>query len=307
MQLFSLIYLLPALILLFLLINTGKWHIRAPISKVTRRFSSKMFTFGLFVFGASFLNIASKTVDSFMIIGLKGLEQTAIFLIASYLVTLMDLPARSLNAIATPIISESWKNKDYQNIRQIYQKSSVTLLIAGLLVYLLVLLNIHNLTSFLGKDYAEVPMVVLIMGLAKLIDLGTGVNGQIITTSTNWRFDFFTNVLLTLIAFPLNFFLIKQFGIIGAAYSNLIAIFVYNVVRFSFIYKKYGWQPYSFAHIRILITGIVVYFIVKNIPAMPNIYVDSIVRTGLILLLFLPAIRWMNISEEINKMMKFKS
>jgi O-antigen/teichoic acid export membrane protein len=145
------------------------------------------------------------------------------------------------------------------------------------------------------------------MGLAKLIDLGTGVNGQIITTSTNWRFDFFTNVLLTLIAFPLNFFLIKQFGIIGAAYSNLIAIFVYNVVRFSFIYKKYGWQPYSFAHIRILITGIVVYFIVKNIPAMPNIYVDSIVRTGLILLLFLPAIRWMNISDEINKMMKFKS
>jgi hypothetical protein len=56
-----------------------------------------------------------------------------------------------------------------------------------------------------------------------------------------------------------------------------------------------------------LITGIVVYFIVKNIPAMPNIYVDSIVRTGLILLLFLPAIRWMNISDEINKMMKFKS
>jgi O-antigen/teichoic acid export membrane protein len=219
----------------------------------------------------------------------------------------MDLPARSLNAIATPIISESWKNKDYQNIRQIYQKSSVTLLVAGLLVYLLVLLNINNLTSFLGKDYAEVPIVVLIMGLAKLIDLGTGVNGQIITTSTNWRFDFFTNVLLTLIAFPLNFFLIKSFGIIGAAYSNLIAIFVYNVVRFSFIYKKYGWQPYSFAHIKILITGIVVYLIVKNIPAMPNIYVDSIVRTGLILLLFIPAIRWMNISDEINKMMRFKS
>jgi O-antigen/teichoic acid export membrane protein len=307
MNLFSLIYLLPALILVIILKNTGKWHIKSPISNVTKRFSSKMFTFGMFVFGASFLNIASKTVDSVMIIGLKGLEQTAIFLIASYLVTLMDLPARSLNAIATPIISESWKNKDYNNIKQIYQKSSVTLLIAGLLVYLLVLLNIHNLTSFLGKDYAEVPMVVLIMGLAKLIDLGTGVNGQIITTSTNWRFDFFTNVLLTLIAFPLNFFLIKQFGIIGAAYSNLIAIFVYNVVRFSFIYKKYGWQPYSFAHIKILMTGIVVYLIVKNIPAMPNIYVDSIVRTGLILLLFLPAIRWMNISEEINKMMKFKS
>ena len=232
MKMLSLTFLLPVVILLMVLIRSKEWKINFTISNVTRRFKTKMFTFGLYVFGATFLNIASKTVDSFMIIGLKGLDQTAICVIATYLVTFMDLPVRSLHSIATPIISESWKEKNYANISMIYHKSTVTLLIAGLFVYMMALLNINNLTKFLGTAYAAVPGIVLIMGIAKLVDLGTGVNGQIISTSINWKFDFYTNVLLTIIAFPLNFIMIKNFGIIGAAFSNLIAIFVFNFVKY---------------------------------------------------------------------------
>ncbi len=302
MKMLSLTFLLPAVILLMVLIRSKEWKINFTISNVTRRFKTKMFTFGLYVFGATFLNIASKTVDSFMIIGLKGLDQTAIFVIATYLVTFMDLPVRSLHSIATPIISESWKEKNYANISMIYHKSTVTLLIAGLFVYLMALLNINNLTKFLGTAYAEVPGIVLIMGIAKLIDLGTGVNGQIISTSINWKFDFYTNVLLTIIAFPLNFIMIKNFGIIGAAFSNLIAIFVFNFVRYLFIYKKYGWQPYNFKHIKILLVSLFIFAVVYFIPFMVNIYLDTLIRSVLFTILFIPAILWIKVSDEINEM-----
>ena len=214
----------------------------------------------------------------------------------------MDLPVRSLHSIATPIISESWKEKNYNNISSIYHKSTVTLLIAGLFVYLIAMLNINNLAQFLGPGYAAVPTIVLIMGIAKLVDLGTGVNGQIISTSINWRFDFYTNVLLTIISFPLNFFMIKNFGIIGAAFSNLIAIFVFNFVRFSFIWKKYGWQPYSLKHIKILAVSLLIFGLVYMIPFVMNIYVDTIVRSILFTALFIPAILYIKVSEEINEM-----
>ena len=140
------------------------------------------------------------------------------------------------------------------------------------------------------------------MGLAKIIDLGTGVNGPIIATSINWRFDFFTNVLLTLMAFPLNFFMITHFGIIGAAYSNLIAISIFNAVRFGFIYKKYGWQPYGFAHIKVIIVSLVLFLAVYAIPFVTNIYVDTVFRTVLFAGLFIPAMLRMNVSEEFNTM-----
>ena len=255
----------------------------------------------MFVFGATFLGVASRTVDSFMIIGLKGLEKTAVFTIAAYLVTFMDLPFRSITSIATPIISESWKDKNYANILSIYKKSTVTLLVTGLFIYLMVLLNINNLVVFLNADaWAEVPVIVLIMGLAKIIDLGTGVNGQIIGTSLFWRFDFFTNVLLTLMAFPLNFILITHFGIIGAAFSNLIAITVFNAIRFGFIYKKYGWQPYDLVHVKVILVSIVVFAAVFAIPFMMNIYVDTFIRSALFAFIFIPAMLRMKVSEEFN-------
>ncbi len=263
-----------------------------------------MFTFSLFIFGASFLNILSRTVDSFMIIGLKGLEKTAVFTIASYLVTLMDLPFRSINAIATPVLSESWKEKNYINIQSIYRKSTITLLIAGLFIFLLVLLNINNLVIYLSDEWAEVPVIVLIMGIAKLIDLGTGVNGQIIGTSINWRFDFYTNVLLSFLAIPLNFFLIREFGIIGAAFSNLGALFIYNAVRFYFIYRKYGWQPYQWAHLKIILGCCTLFLFLYSLPFVMNIYVDSILKSATFAILFVLLITRLKVSDEINDMVR---
>lgn len=301
---FSIIYLLPVLILLIILARTGEWRMTPNISKVTKRFKGKMFTFSLFIFGASFLNILSRTVDSFMIIGLKGLEKTAVFTIASYLVTLMDLPFRSINAIATPVLSESWKEKNYANILTIYRKSTITLLIAGLFIFLMVLLNINNLVIFLSDEWAEVPLIVLIMGIAKLIDLGTGVNGQIIGTSINWKFDFYTNVLLSFLAIPLNFFLIREFGILGAAFSNLGALLIYNSVRYYFIYKKYGWQPYQWAHLKIILSCAALFLLVYSVPFIMNIYVDSILKSATFAILFVLLITRLKVSDEINDIVR---
>ena len=297
---FCLLYLIPVIILFIILRRTGNFNFNFRVSKVTSRFKSKMFTFGMFVFGATFLNIASRTVDSFVVLGLKGLEATAVFLLGSYLASLMDLPMRSITSIATPVIAESWREKKYENIFNVYRKSTVTLLVAALFIFNLVMLNVNNLSFFLGKSFAEVPMIVLIMGLAKIIDLGTGVNGQIIATSGNWKFDFYTNVLLTLIALPLNFFLITRLGIVGGAVATLISVFIFNLTRFIFIYRKYGWQPYGFPHVKIILVSIITFYAAYALPLIANIYLDTVFRTIFFAALYVPAILRMNISDELN-------
>ena len=307
-NLFCFLYFIPVLILFIILRRTGNFNFNFRVSKVTARFKNKMFTFGMFVFGATFLNIASRTVDSFVVLGLKGLGATAVFLLGSYLASLMDLPMRSITSIATPVISESWREKNYKNIYEVYRKSTVTLLVAALFIFNLVMLNVNNLSFFLGKSFAEVPMIVLIMGIAKIIDLGTGVNGQIIATSGNWKFDFYTNVLLTIIALPLNFILITRLGIVGGAVATLISVFIFNLTRFIFIYRKYGWQPYGFSHVKILLISIITFYAVYAVPFIVNIYIDSVFRTMFFAALYVPAILRMNVSDELNltagKMMK---
>ena len=297
---FCFLYLIPVIVLFIILRCTGEFNFNFRISRLTARLKYKMFTFGMFVFGATFLNIASRTMDSFVVLGLKGLEATAVFLLGSYLASLMDLPMRSITSIATPVIAESWREKNYANIYSVYKKSTVTLLVAAFFIFNLVMLNVNNLSVFLGKSFEEVPKIVFIMGIAKIIDLGTGVNGQIIATSGNWKFDFYTNVILTLIALPLNFILIKNLGIVGGAYATLVSVFIFNLTRYIFIYRKYGWQPYGFPHLKIILISIITFCAAYALPFISNIYVDTVFRTMFFSALYVPAILRMNVSDELN-------
>jgi O-antigen/teichoic acid export membrane protein len=302
MNSFGFVYLLPCIALLMVLRKTGEWHFTFNISSVTRRLKYKMMGFALYIFGAQFLNVLSRTFDTFALAAIseKGLRDTAVFTIATYIVTLMEIPQRSLVSISVPVIAESWKNKDLDNIRTVYKKSVTNLMVMGLFVFGLLWLNIHNLSHFLGKEYAAIEGIVLLMGIGKIIDLGTGVNGQLIATSSYWRFDFFTNVIYTLLALPLNYILIKQFGLMGAAYANLIAVTIYNTIRFLFIWKKFGFQPYHWHNLFILLIGAGTYTLIYFLPKLSNIYFDSMLRGGLFILIFGSLIHFTRVAPDLS-------
>ena len=78
------------------------------ISPVTSRLKGKMINFGLFVFGAQFLNLLSRTVDTFILASKseRGLEDAAVFTIATYVIALMEIPQRSIISISVPVLAE---------------------------------------------------------------------------------------------------------------------------------------------------------------------------------------------------------
>ena len=303
--LFSLTYLLPVLALLWILLRSHQWQLKwQPISRVTQRLKKRMISFALFVFGAQFLNVLVRTNDTFLIFGLKGLNETGIFAIATYVIAVLEIPQRSINSISIPILAESWKNKNLGNIRNIYHKSVSNLLAIALCLFGLIWLNIHNLSFFLNgltkhkqTDYSLIESVVLIMGIAKVIDLGTGINAQIIGTSNYWKFDFATNICYLIFSIPLNFVLIKHFGLPGLALSNLMALFLYNSVRYWFLWKKFNLQPYTFRHLFVTLTSAMIYLLVFHIPAMGNLYTDTLYRSLIFLALFLPTVYYSKIAQ----------
>jgi O-antigen/teichoic acid export membrane protein len=303
---FSFSYLLPVIILFFILRRTGEFNFVTQISPATTRLKSKMMNFGLFIFGAQFLNLLSRTVDTFILSSKsdRGLEDAAVFTIATYIITLMEVPQRSITSISVPILAENWKNKDLRNISNIYSKSVNNLLLIGLGMFGLMWLNIHNLAAYLGKDYTGIETILLFMGIGKLIDLGTGANSQIISTSNYWKVDFTTNVIYTIIALPLNYLLIAAYGLTGAAYAFLISMIVYNSMRFGFLWFKFGLQPFVLKNLLAVLLTIICTAVVYYIPKFPSVVIDGVIRSIAFLLLFLPAIYFTKISEEINGIIK---
>ena len=218
------------------------------------------------------------------------------------MVSVLQAPFRSLVAITIPILSRAWKDKNHLEIQRIYQRTSINMLGFSLFVFFLIWLNFENGISFfnINPDYLEGRWVFFLLGIVTIIELGTGVNGQIIGTSTYWRFELWTSLLLTLMIIPLSYTLTVKYGILGPAIANLVSFSVYNFIRYYFLWKKFKMQPFSIKTLELLLIAISTYFIVyfctKNLNGLTAIISSLVLFSTAFISLFY----WRNISPDVK-------
>lgn len=302
--LFACMYVVPVLILMGHLYKLNYFNFSIKISKVTRRLKKHILTFSIFIFSGQVLGLIARTSDTIIISSQSsnGLADTAVFTIATFLIALMEVPMRGMMGIAASIIAYAWKDKDMPKIGEMYQKTALNLTIIGLAIGCTIYLNTSNLVSYFGPVYQTLPNIILILGIAKLVDLGTGLNSQILLSSKYWKIDFGTNMFFVFLSIPLNYFLVNKYGVVGSAYANFIATVVYNLVRLLFIWKLFNLQPYTTKNIQALAIAAVAFFIAYLIPTFSNFIVDAFIRSFAFITMYLIAIVGFKTSIDLNDM-----
>ncbi len=111
--LFSLSYIVPVGILFFVLRGTKNFQFNPTISPLTLRIKGRMISFGLYIFGAQFLNLLSRTVDTFILSSksARGLSDAAVFTIATYVVTSWRCLSEALPLYLFPCLQSRGKTK----------------------------------------------------------------------------------------------------------------------------------------------------------------------------------------------------
>jgi O-antigen/teichoic acid export membrane protein len=249
-KMFSLTYILLAAVLLFLLIRSGEIHLTLRVSRVTQKFSKKILLLCSFIWGGGLIQNIAYVFDSIVIAAVvpNGLAMAGIFSLAQNIASLIQAPQRGIIAASIGHLSRAWKDKDFGKIRIIYQRSSINQLIFACGIFVLIWMNfLDGVKNFhLQPAYEQAMPVFLYLGLWRIVDMGTGVNSQIIGTSTLWRFEFFTGMILLAITLPLNYILAKKLGVVGPAIATLISYVIYNIIRYTFLLKKFGLQPFNY-------------------------------------------------------------
>lgn len=267
------------------------------LDKPIRRQIINLCFFGILTGASPFI---VENIDKYMVVESYGLTGTGIYAIAFAFATIISLPARSLYSIAYTVIAEAWKNENMAEIKSVYQKSCISQLIATLFLFLLVWANIHNIYHYLPPAYAAGEYVIFFIGLGYLIDASTGVNGVILATSKFYKYDSFFYVALIGITIGANLIFIPIYGLTGAAIASAVTFFIFNLFRYLFILLLFKMQPYTYKTPLTIVTGVVVYYIVNAIPSVPNFIVDTILRSGIITLLFGGTVYCLRLSEDIN-------
>lgn len=299
---YSCIFFISVCILTIVVFNKKAIPVQVHLSRLTRRLSPMMVKFGGAYFLSAVFNIVARTNDTIIIASQSsgGLVDAAIFTIATYLITVMDVPQRSMVGAAIPQISEAWKDNDLLKLERLYKKTALNLLIVGLAIMGIVLINIPVLLKFLGPAYQGLPQLLLILGISKLIDLGTGLNSQILQLSKHWKIDLYTNMLFVALSIILNYLLTKKYGIIGTAYGGLTAIVVFNFTRFIYIKKIYKLQPFSKENPLTLIFTTIFYLAVTQLPSLGNIWTNALIKSIIFIGGFSFFIIKFKISKDIN-------
>jgi O-antigen/teichoic acid export membrane protein len=301
---FAFLYAFTSLGLLIYLVKKHQIAFTLKTSVMTRRMAKKMLPFGIFFFLASFFTILAKTFDTLLISSVLGLTHTGVFSFSSYLTSVIEGPQRGLISISTPVIAQAWKDKDMGRIERIYKQSSINMLIFAGFLFGLIWLNLHNAFDIfkLDPEYLKGETVLLLLGITKVVELGTGVNAQIIATSRYWRVDLLSTVFLLLMLIPLNYLLIKKFGINGVALGTLIAYVLFNVVRFTFIWVKFKMQPFNWRTLLAIGILFVNYLIAHYLVRVSNPFVEallqSVVYVGLTAILLIAC----KVSEDVDRL-----
>lgn len=238
-----------ALILFLYLVFTKKIHFTFKVSKVSRRYFKKILALCSFVYAGVLIFTISKVFDSIVIASVldDGLAKAGIFALAQIMTSVIQAPQRGIIAASIPHLSKAWKDKNMALLQKIYQRSSINLLIFSFGIFILIALNYTEaIRTFNLKDaYLLGFSAFIFLGLTTVVELGTGVNAQIIGTSTYWTFELFSGIILLVVMLPLTYILAKQYDIIGPAIANLISITIYNIVRIIFLWKKFKLFPFT--------------------------------------------------------------
>ena len=282
----------------------GQLHLQPKLQFITKARAKEMSEYSLFGLLNSLGSQLAFRIDTLMVAGMINISSGGVYAIVNVISDVIMKPARGIIAISSPIISKSWAINDLEEIQMIYKKSSTILLIIGCFVFLGIWGSIDDLITVMPNSETIRPgkYVILFLGLAKLFDLSTSVNSEIISYSKAFRFNFYALLILAVLNVIFNLIFIPQYQIVGAAMATFCSIALFNLVKLIFIWIKFKMQPFSKSTLQILtIVGLnwaIIFFLPLNFNPIVNILLRSILLT----LIYGSLILYFRVSPDVNDM-----
>lgn len=276
----------PTLILFVYLLYRGEIFFKPDFSMIRQNLLRPMISLSVYGLLIGFSQIAISQVDSILINFIKNPAQTGIYAITFYYGTLVILPSRAVFRIAPTFIAEAFKKNDLETISSIQYKSCLNQLLLGTGLFVLLWLNIDNVFRILPPEYLAGKYVIFFIGIANLISMAGGLSSQVITNSDLYRYNGIFVFIYLFLTVMLNIILIKTIGIVGAAMAAMLSIFVFNLVKFVFIRRRFKIQPYDRNHLKIIIIGATSFLVVNVFSYPDSLILNILIKSTLFGLFF---------------------
>lgn len=299
------IYLFTLLGMIIYMIRNGMFKLSFNWASLSTPFRKEYIQYSLITLLGTAGSILIMKIDSLMVASMIGLDANAIYAIGFAIAVVIEMPRRAVSQVVMPVIAEKFALNQSKEINTLYKSVAVNQLLLCLLIFLGIWANIDNLYHFVPNRevYQAGKWVVLLIGLGKLCDVLFSVNGEIIVFSRFYIFNITSTLLMCVMVVVLNLLMIPVWGIEGAALSSLLAMFFHNLVKYLYVKKRLGFDPFSWDIAKIVLLGLLVYGVnYFLIPTFEPVLLDIFLRSALIVLLYGLGIWAMRIAPDSQQM-----
>jgi O-antigen/teichoic acid export membrane protein len=288
--------------LIFYLNRIGEWHWKPDWTFLHPDLRKELIQFiGFGAFGGFALLVAAKS-DLFMVGSLQAVKAAGVYAIAAYLATVIEIPTKSLYAASASSVAQYLSEDNRTALEKLYKSVSINLLVAGLLLFGSIWISIDSLFALLpnGSELSEGKWVFLFIGLARVIEMGTGLNNYMVYYSQYYRYSLVSLGILAATNILLSLWLIPKLGMTGAALATMISITGYNMISIGLVWLKFGLQPFTENTWKTVVLALAAFFFANLIPVSGFELADLFLRSGFYVLIFgVLALRF-RMSEDLN-------
>ncbi|MFT5848136.1 MAG: O-antigen/teichoic acid export membrane protein [Psychroserpens sp.] len=301
------VYILRALIMMCYAFST-----RLPVFRFGKidKLSSILKYSSLIIIAGSIATIILD-LDKFMLNNYIDIEKVAYYSVAVFIATVIAVPQRAMHQILLPLTAQFLNENNKEALKDLYQRSSLTLYVISGFIFLLIVLNINQLYAIIPSEFGDGLIVVFLISVAKLYDNLLGNNNAILFNSDYYRMVLVFGVILAVLAVLLNLILIPMYGVNGAGLATFIAIVVYNTIKIIFVKRKFNMIPFTSETLKItiLLLILVIAFYFWEFPF--NAYLNIVLKSMAIGVVYALVIYKLNVSEDITeairKYLRFKN
>lgn len=270
---------------------------------IGRPFFKESMDFGLFNMMAGASNSIISNIDIVML-GLllthDSLTRTGFYAIMVYLGNAVLMPTRGLGTIASPLIAKFTEEGNKEKLMNMYERTSLNQMVTTGFLAIGIFINLRHLLIMMDIPYDVGMPVYVLIAITRLVQSGTGVNGQLINYSQFYRYTTYFVAGLALVAIASNYILIPMYALTGAALASMMSITAFEMLKWGFVWKKLRMQPFHRKHLLSIVLGACLLLLDYLLPECEPFWLDMIIRSTLISVAALIMILKVDISPDLR-------
>lgn len=306
-----LIYLIPLSVFFLLAVRTRGFGLSFKTDIFTKAEYKEILHFSWYHFLLSITILLMGYMDALALpfYDHKGFNSVAVYRPAVFLISFLLLPSKALIPASFTVLAKAFADKDNEKAKDIFTRASINMLIPTVAIALLLCCNLQNVLAVIENGYAEVVPIFLILFIGRIIDCATGMNDQVLSITNYYKFNFYLSLVLILILFGLIRFFVPLYGIYGAAWSTTATIVIFNIMKYLFVWKKVGMQPFSKNTLLVIAAALPAlaagYFFPYLFNPARHVYVhsfiDAALRSTVIIIIYVAMLMWLKPSKDLEE------